>query len=195
MAGAGYKLFVNGNTLSASDLNTYVQQQTVMVFATTGARDSALSGVLAEGMQCYIIGTGGFYYNGSAWIANVTPTSTTTLTNKTLTAPVITYSIYAQTASYTAAASDAAAIVTMSVGSSNAFSIPTNASVPFAIGSQITVIQIGAGQTTISAVTPGTTTVASVGGTSASPKLRTQYSSATAIKVAADSWYIVGDII
>jgi hypothetical protein len=166
-----------------------------MVFATTGARDSALSGVLAEGMQCYIIGTGGFYYNGSAWIANVTPTSTTTLTNKTLTAPVITYSINAQTASYTAAASDAAAIVTMSVGSSNAFSIPTNASVPFAIGSQITVIQIGAGQTTISAVTPGTTTVASVGGTSASPKLRTQYSSATAIKVATDSWYIVGDII
>ena len=84
MAGAGYKLFVNGNTLSASDLNTYVQQQTVMVFASTSARDTALSGVLAEGMQCYITGTGGFYYNGSAWVANVTASSTTTFTNKTL---------------------------------------------------------------------------------------------------------------
>jgi hypothetical protein len=89
MAGAGYKLFVNGNTLSASDLNTYVQQQTVMVFATTSARDTALSGVLAEGMQCYITGTGGFFYNGSAWVANVTLSSTSTLTNKTLTSPAI----------------------------------------------------------------------------------------------------------
>jgi hypothetical protein len=89
MAGAGYKLFVNGNTLSASDLNTYLNQQTVMVFASTGARDTALSGVVSEGMQCYITGTGGFYYNGSAWVANVTATSTNTLTNKTLTAPII----------------------------------------------------------------------------------------------------------
>ena len=89
MAGAGYKLFVNGNTLSASDLNTYIQQQTVMVFASTGARDTALTSVLAEGMQCYIVGTGGFYYNGSAWVANVTASSTNTLTNKTLTSPII----------------------------------------------------------------------------------------------------------
>jgi len=89
MAGAGYKLFVNGNTLSASDLNTYINQQTVMVFASTGARDTALTSVLAEGMQCYITGTGGFYYNGSAWVANVSASSTTTFTNKTLTSPII----------------------------------------------------------------------------------------------------------
>jgi len=89
MAGAGYKLFVNGNTLSASDLNTYINQQTVMVFASTGARDTALTSVLAEGMQCYITGTGGFYYNGSAWVANVSASSTTTFTNKTLTSPAI----------------------------------------------------------------------------------------------------------
>jgi hypothetical protein len=68
MAGAGYKLFVNGNTLSASDLNTYVQQQTVMVFATTTARTTALSGVLAEGMISYVTGTGLQYYTGSAWV-------------------------------------------------------------------------------------------------------------------------------
>ena len=120
--------------------------------------------------------------------------TTDTLTNKTLTAPVLTYTINAQTASYTPVLSDAAAIVTMSVGSANTFSIPTNASVAYAIGSQITVIQIGAGQTTIQAVTSGTTTIASVGGTSAAPKLRAQYSSATAIKVATDLWYVVGDI-
>ena len=68
MAGQGYKLFVNGNTLSASDLNTYVQQQTVMVFATTGARTTALASVLAEGMVSYVTGTGLQYYTGSAWV-------------------------------------------------------------------------------------------------------------------------------
>ena len=88
MAGAGYKLFANGNTLSASDVNTYLQQQTVMVFASTTARDTALSGVLAEGMHCYVIGTGDYYYNGSAWVLGVTASSTSTLTNKTLTSPV-----------------------------------------------------------------------------------------------------------
>jgi len=68
MAGSGYKLFVNGNTLSASDLNNYVNQQTVMVFANTGARTTALALVLAEGMVTYIPANGLEYYNGSAWI-------------------------------------------------------------------------------------------------------------------------------
>jgi hypothetical protein len=82
----------------------------------------------------------------------------------------------------------------MNVGSANTFSIPTNASVGYAIGSQITVIQIGAGQTTIQAVTSGTTTIASTGGTSAAPKIRAQYAVATCIKVATDTWYVTGDI-
>ena len=68
MAGAGYKLFVNGNTLSASDLNTYLNQQTVMVFANTTARSTALSGVVAEGMVSYVTGTGLQVYNGTAWV-------------------------------------------------------------------------------------------------------------------------------
>ena len=68
MAGTGYKLFVNGTSLSASDLNTYVNQQTVMVFATTGARTTALASVLAEGMVSYVTGTGLQYYTGTAWV-------------------------------------------------------------------------------------------------------------------------------
>ena len=94
MAGAGYKLFVNGNTLSASDLNTYIQQQTVMVFTDSTARTTALSGVVSAGMISYLTGTNSLEtYNGSAWVANgvgdVTLTGTQTLTNKTLTSPVI----------------------------------------------------------------------------------------------------------
>ena len=85
-------------------------------------------------------------------------------------------------------------LVTASNASAQTYSIPTNANVAYAIGSQINIIAIGAGQVTINAVTSGTTTVLSNGGTAASPKLRVQYSSATLIKVATDTWYVIGDI-
>ena len=68
MAGAGYKLYNTGDVLTAADVNTYLQQQTVMVFASSAARTSALSGVLAEGMLSYLTDTDLVqYYNGTAW--------------------------------------------------------------------------------------------------------------------------------
>ena len=68
MAGAGYKLFNTGDVLLASEVNTYLMQQTVMVFANATARTSALSGVLAEGMVSYLQDTNVVeIYNGSAW--------------------------------------------------------------------------------------------------------------------------------
>jgi len=100
----------------------------------------------------------------------------------------------AQTATYTVVLGDAYKLVTMSVASANTFQIPTNASVAFPIGTVINVIQIGAGQTTIQAVTSGTTTISSTGATATAPKLRAQYSAASCIKVATDTWYVVGDV-
>jgi hypothetical protein len=85
-------------------------------------------------------------------------------------------------------------LVTASNASAQTYSIPTNANVAYPVGSQINIIAIGAGQVTINAVTSGTTTVLSNGATAASPKLRVQYSSATCIKVATDTWYVIGDI-
>lgn len=102
--------------------------------------------------------------------------------------------INAQTATYTVVIGDAYKLVTMSVGSANDFQIPTNANVAFPVGTVINVIQIGAGQTTIKAVTSGTTTISSTGATATAPKLRAQFSAASCIKVATDTWYVVGDI-
>lgn len=85
-------------------------------------------------------------------------------------------------------------LITANNASAQTYSIPTNASVAFPIGCQINIIQIGAGQVTINAVTSGTTTVLSSGGTAAAPKLRVQYSAATLVKVATDTWYVIGDI-
>ena len=70
MAGAGYRLFATGEVLTAAQVNTYLQEQTVMVFASSAARTSALSTVLAEGMMSYLSDTNSVeVYNGSAWIS------------------------------------------------------------------------------------------------------------------------------
>ena len=70
MAGAGYKLFNTGDVLTAAQVNTYLMQQTVMVFANSAARTSALSGVLAEGMLSYLLDTNAVEkYDGSSWSA------------------------------------------------------------------------------------------------------------------------------
>jgi len=108
---------------------------------------------------------------------------------------LVAFTLNAQTgATYTAVSTDQyQVLVTMNNASANAFKIPTNASVAFAVGTVITVMNIGAGTCTISAVTPGTTTVLSTGSTAASPTL-TQYKSAACIKTATDAWYVVGAI-
>ena len=51
----------------------------------------------------------------------------------------------------------------------------------------------GAGITTINAVTSGTTTINSAGAAAAAPVLA-RYKSAACIKVAANSWIVVGAI-
>jgi hypothetical protein len=124
----------------------------------------------------------------------VTLTGTQTLTNKTLTDAKVNLGFDAETASYTAVLANNSQVVTMDNASANTFSIPTNASVAFPIGTQINVIQIGAGQTTIQAVTSGTTTIQSTGASAAAPKLRARYSMATCIKAGTDLWYVAGDI-
>ena len=81
MAGAGYKLFATGDVLTASQVNTYLMQQTIMVFANSSARTTALSGVLAEGMFSYLQDTNSTeYYDGSAWQSISNPGDITAVT-------------------------------------------------------------------------------------------------------------------
>ena len=103
--------------------------------------------------------------------------------------------INSQTATYTVVLADNKnTLVTMNVATANDFLIPTNASVTFPIGSVINVVQTGVGKTTIEAVSSGTTTISSTGATASAPALRAQFSAASCIKVATDSWIILGDV-
>jgi hypothetical protein len=94
-----------------------------------------------------------------------------------------------QTASYTLALTDKFKMVEMDVATANNLTVPLNSSVAFPVGSQVTVLQVGAGQTTI--VASGGVTVNATPGL----KLRTQWSSATLIKRATDTWVAIGDLV
>lgn len=124
---------------------------------------------------------------------------TETLTNKTidydsntitnLPAANLDLTINAQTGTtYTLVASDKNKLVTLSNASSITLTVPTNASVAYSTGSIINIQQIGAGQVTVAGA--GGVTVTSTPGL----KLRAQYSAASLIKTATDSWTLIGDL-
>jgi hypothetical protein len=95
----------------------------------------------------------------------------------------------AQTASYTLVLADQTKLVEMNVASANNLTVPLNSSVAFPVGAQVTILQTGAGQTTLVA-TGGVTVNATPG-----LKLRTQWSSATLIKRATNTWVAIGDLV
>jgi hypothetical protein len=71
---AGFKDFVAGEILTAADVDSFLMQQTVMVFDDESARDTALASVLREGMIVYLKSTDELLqYTGSAWELVSTP--------------------------------------------------------------------------------------------------------------------------
>jgi hypothetical protein len=67
MAGLGRKVFTAGEVLTAANVNGYLMDQSVMVFADTTARASAIATATA-GMTTYLTGVKQFQvYNGTTW--------------------------------------------------------------------------------------------------------------------------------
>lgn len=78
MAGAGAYLWEAGDVVTAANLQQYVQDQVVAVYANSTARDAAYGGAgepsLSEGMFCFLKDTDTLqYYNGSSWVNMVVP--------------------------------------------------------------------------------------------------------------------------
>lgn len=90
---------------------------------------------------------------------------------------------------YTTVLADDGKLVTLDNGSAITLTIPPNGTVAYGIGTQINIMQLGAGQVTI---TPG----AGVTIRSAGSKLKTsaQYAVATCVKIASDTWVAVGNL-
>jgi hypothetical protein len=162
---------VNGTTIPSSKTLVVTTDKLSVHAATTS---SELAGVISDET-----GTGALVFGTSPAISD----------------PKIAQSINAQTGTtYTFVLADQGKYITASNASAQTYSIPTNASVAFPIGTSIDLFQLGAGQVTVSAASSGTTTVLSTGATAAGPKTRVQYSALTCKKVATDTWHIIGDI-
>ena len=164
----------------------------LLVGASSGVVDN-----LAVGTNNQVLTADSTQTLGVKWATpatgDVTLTGTQTLTNKTLTDPVVTESVNAQTGTtYTAVLTDAKQMVTLSNASAITVTLPPNSSVAYAAGSKIDFIQKGAGQVTFAQ--GAGVTIRSTGSTATAPKLRAQYSAATAWYEGSDVWYIVGDI-
>lgn len=125
--------------------------------------------------------------------------TTDTLTNKTLTSPTVNtptindarqnITLNAQTGTtYTLALTDNGRLVTLSNASAITVTVPTNASVAFSTGAIVNLQQIGAGQVTVAGDTGVT-----VNGTGT--KTNAQWSAASLIKTATDTWTLIGDIV
>lgn len=94
-----------------------------------------------------------------------------------------------RTASYTLSnLNERDTIIEISNASATTLTIPTNASVAYPVGTTLDIIQTGAGQVTIAGA--GGVTVNGTPGL----KLRTQWSSATLLKRAENTWLVYGDL-
>lgn len=94
-----------------------------------------------------------------------------------------------QTDDYTLILDDYLKTILMNKGSANTLQIPNNSDVPFLIGTEIMIVNLGAGQTQIIGDTD--VTILSADG---ADKLRVQYSSGVIKKVDTDDWLLVGDL-
>lgn len=180
MAGAGAKLFTSGSVLTAAQVNTFLMDQAVMVFATTTARDAAFGGAgeptVAEGMYAYTSDTNTlWYYTGSAWESASSTTQALNLNAQTGT-------------TYTLVMADGGEFVTLSNASAITATIPPNSSVAFPVGTQVNLLQLGAGQVTVTA--GAGVTIRSEG---SKLKLKGQYATATCVKIATDEWVLLGN--
>jgi len=89
---------------------------------------------------------------------------------------------------YTLVLADAHKLVTLDKATGFTVTVPPNASVAFDIGDQVNLMQIGAGQVTVAA---GVGVTLNAQGTKV--KLNGQWATATLVKIATDTWVLVGN--
>jgi hypothetical protein len=91
--------------------------------------------------------------------------------------------------SYTLVLADGGKLVEMNNASANTLTVPPNSSVALPVGTQILVLQTGAGQTTLAAGSGVT-----VNSKDGNLKLSDQWCGVTLIKRATDIWVAIGDL-
>jgi hypothetical protein len=203
-----FKDFAAGDILTASDVDGFLMRQSIMTFADSAARDTALSAVLAEGMFCYLNDTNAFQvYDGSAWADVSNPGDITAVTAGTAltgggTSGDVTLNVDLDAVNTTTFITDATTARTLTstdagntilFTSATAVTVTVDASTDFPVGTRVDIIANGAGALTVTAST-ATVTGAETSTTSGSFTIGAQYSAATLLCVATDTYLLIGNV-
>jgi hypothetical protein len=182
--GAGAAL-LGGVTLASGNIDTFsiaIDPDTIneeIVFITANSSDT-FTIVRAQS------GTSGISHSGGATVKHVFVSEALNAFEAGLNETI---PLNNQTGTtYTLVASDAGDLVNLTNASAITLTVPTNATIPFATGTQITIAQSGVGKVTVAGAV-GVTVNAADGFLS----LRTQWSMGTLIKTGTNSWILIGD--
>jgi hypothetical protein len=179
-------LNVSGSVFLPSLVTSSTTVSNVVMFGANGQLFTTASTAIGGG------GGAGFPFAGNAVITGsllVSGSGITITGSLNMLGPII-YPIITQNNNYNLQLSDAGDIVEMNVGSANTVTIPTSSTTNFLIGTQITLVQYGAGQTTVAT---GSVNVLLRSAGNAT-KIAAQYGGATLIKRGTDEWYLLGNI-
>lgn len=201
---SGYRTWTPGEILTASNVQNYLQDQTVMVFASSTARGTALLSP-DEGMLTWLQDDNKYqYWNGSSWVDLYDPISngtagqalvangTAVATFADVNAKFLETTITNKTASHTAIADDVNTVLNFDSAGTSILTIPD---IFPSNGDRIDVIRNGAGVVAIAAGT-GVTSWAGVGtaGTATVFNVDVQYAAATVIKTGSSAYRVIGRI-
>jgi hypothetical protein len=193
---SGLNTFNNGDVIDAPQMNTNFTQVKNFVEGLSAGSNFDAGAINTEDIANSSI-TEAKIASGAVTTAKLgTSLSLTTpnIGNATATAIVVTQNVVyhiqtnATAGAYTLVLADDGKIVEMNNGSGVTLTVPLNSSVPFPIGTQITILQTGAGQTTVAGAV-GVTVNATPG-----LKLRAQWSAGVLVKRGTDSWVLIGDL-